>query len=359
MDGLPPAPGPGGIGRTIARPTPPPCTPGRFPQNRAVCRGALMGWFIVDGHEDIATALLTSKERDFGTPAPPGQALSLPDARRGGLGVILATIFAPEGYWARKRPLTAAREQLRLYEELLDRHQELIFRVESRGDLALCRPGGPIGVVHLVEGADPIASPDALPWWVDQGVRVIGLAWNTANRYCGGTNDDLGLTAEGRRLLEAMREQQLVCDVSHLNRRALEEVLLENDGIVVASHSNAHAIQPHRRNLLDEHVRAVAERGGLVGVMLYGPFLCDGTAELDDVVAHVDHLVEVAGSDHVGIGSDLDGGFTTDEVPTGIESVADLPKIGDALLRRGYTPTDVHKILGGNWMRILRESLPA
>jgi len=318
-----------------------------------------MGWFIVDGHEDVAMALLKDPERDFGAPAPAGWGLSLPDARRGEVAVILATIFAPEGYWKGKRSLAAAREQLALYERLLERHEEHLFRVESKGDLELCRPGGPIGLVHLVEGADPITSPDALGWWVDQGVRVVGLAWNTPNRYSGGTHDDRGLTDLGRALLGSMHEHDLICDVSHLNRHAVDDVLIAAEGIVVASHSNAHAVYPCPRNIRDEHVRAVAETGGLVGVMLYGPYLRDGKAGLDDVIAHVDHLVSVAGPGHVGIGSDIDGGFTTEHVAAGIGSVADLGRIGDALLVRGYEEADVRGILGGNWMRILRETLPA
>lgn len=319
-----------------------------------------MGYFVVDGHEDIAMALLASEGRDFGSPAPPGQALSLPDLIRGNLGLVLATVFAPAGFpGVPGTPREIARRQLALYEDLLDRHAEALFRVESRGDLDLCRAGGPIGVIHLVEGADPIRSPDDLPWWADQGVRVVGIAWNTPNRYAGSADGNQGLTAAGRDLLDALAAESMLCDVSHLNRRATDEVLLNASGVVVASHSNAHAVYPHRRNLRDEHIRAIADLGGLVGVVLYGPFLRDGDAALSDVIAHIDHLVEVAGPEHVGLGSDLDGGFGTEMVPNGIETVADLGRIGDLLLKRGYAEQDVEAILGGNWLRILREALPA
>lgn len=318
-----------------------------------------MDWFVVDGHEDVAMTLIADQGRSFGAPAPKDRGLSLPDAQRGQLAVILATIFAPDGYWSGRAAMPAAREQLRLYEDLLEKHAEHLFRVESRGDLELCRAGGPIGMVHLVEGADPIASPDALGWWVDQGVRVVGLAWNTGNQYSGGTNDDRGVSAEGRELLEAMHEHGILCDVSHLNRRAVDDVLLTAKGPVVASHSNADAVHPHRRNLLDEHVRAIADREGIVCVVLYDGFLRDGKSSIDDVVAHIDHFVSVAGPEHVGIGSDIDGGFGTDKVPDGIDTVADLPKIGEALLARGYSEKDARGILGENWMRVLREALPA
>jgi membrane dipeptidase len=318
-----------------------------------------MAWMIVDGHEDIATALLEDAGRDFGRPAPPGCALSLADMKRGGVGIVLATIFATEGYWKGETPTQAAERQMRCYEDLLSKHEEDLFRVESRGDLSLCRPGGPIGMLHLMEGADPVASPRDLSRWVDRGVHVVGLAWNTPNRYSGGTKDDKGVTEEGHRLLDEMRRLKVVPDLSHLNVNAFDGVMSHDEGVVVASHSNAHALRPHRRNLTDDQIRRIAERKGLVGVVLFNPFLGDGEVTLDSVIAHIDHMVALVGADHVGIGSDLDGGFTTAQAPRGIETVADLQRIGESLSRRGYSDRDVEKVLGGNWLRVLRQALPA
>jgi membrane dipeptidase len=317
-----------------------------------------MGWLIVDGHEDIATALLEAKGRDFAAPAPPGQALSLADAKRGGLGIILGTIFATEGYWKGETPAEAAERQMLCYEDLLLRHEEDLFRIESRGDLSLCRAGGPIGLLHLMEGADPIRSPRDLGRWVDRGVRVVGIAWNTPNRYSGGTKDDQGLTRDGQALVHEMRAHRVVPDLSHLNPRAFQEVLAVDNDVVVASHSNAHALQPHRRNLTDEQIKRIAEREGLVGVVLYNPFLGGGEPTLETVVQHIDHMVELVGPDHVGIGSDLDGGFTTKDAPQGIQTVADLKRIGDALAARGYPDASIEAVLGGNWIRVLRWALP-
>jgi membrane dipeptidase len=318
-----------------------------------------MNWMIVDGHEDIATALLEERGRDFSQPAPPGRALSLADMKRGGVGVVLATVFATEGYWKGESPAQAAERQMACYEELLGRHAEDLFRIESRGDLSLCRPGGPIGMLHLMEGADPVAGPRDLARWVERGVRVVGLAWNTPNRYSGGTRDEKGVTEEGRRLLDEMRRLQVVPDMSHLNPNAFAGVLDHHPGVVVASHSNAHAIRPHRRNLTDDQIRRIADRKGLVGVVLFAPFLGEGEVTLDLVISHIDHMVSLVGADAVGIGSDLDGGFTTAQAPRGIETVADLRRIGESLSRRGYADRDIEKILGGNWIRVLRQSLPA
>ena len=317
-----------------------------------------MGWFIVDGHEDIAMALAESQERDFGQPAPKNQALSLPDAKRGELGLIVGTIFAPDGYWPGKTALQAAEAQMRCYEDLLDTHASDLFRVESRGDLALCKAGGPIGLIHLMEGADPIRSPRDVARWMNRGVRVIAPVWNTGNRYCGSRSEGTGLSEAGRTLIAEMRRLQVLPDVSHMTPKAVDELLGLDGGVVVASHSNARALRDHPRNLSDEHIREIAARGGLVGIVLFNPFLGSGGVTLDTVVAHIEHIFDLVGPHHVGIGSDLDGGFGTSDAPDGIENVADLRLIGEALLARGHSTAVAEGVLGGNWMRVLREALP-
>ncbi len=317
-----------------------------------------MSAFIVDGHEDIAMALLEDRQWDFGSPAGNGHGLSLPDAKRGGVGLILATIFATEGYWEDETVASIAERQVKLYSELLEKHSDDLFRVESRGDLALCQAGGPIGILHLMEGADPIRSPRDMKRWAERGVRIVGLAWNTGNRYCGGWDDTRGVTAAGRNLLAEMRRLKVIPDLSHLKPEAFDDVMSFDDGIVVASHSNAHALRGHRRNLTDEQIRAIADRDGLVGIVLYNAFLGEDPVTLETVLAHIQHMVDLVGTDHVGLGSDFDGGFTTAETPEGIDSVADLRRIGDGLEARGYASADVEKILGGNWMRVIRGALP-
>lgn len=321
-------------------------------------RQGRMDWIIVDGHQDIAMALLEDEGWDWGAPAGNGHALSLADAKAGRVVLIFGTIFATAGYWGDATPAESAERQMKLYEDLLARHADDIFRVESRGDLRLCQPGGPIGLIHLMEGADPIRSPRDLKRWARRGVRFVGPAWNTGNRYCGGWDDARGLTADGRRLVAEMRANQVIPDVSHLKPAAFDDVLACDDGIVVASHSNAHALQPHRRNLTDEQIRQVAERDGLVGVVLYNPFLGEGTVTVETVLDHVEHMLDLVGADHVGLGSDLDGGFEPSDAPQGIESVGDLRRIGEGLAARGLDDEAIRKILGRNWMRVLRRALP-
>jgi len=317
-----------------------------------------MRCMIVDGHQDIAMAILEDATWDFAAPASEGHALSLADAKRGGLGLILGTIFAPEGMSDGRTPYQQAQRQAACYDGLLKKHAADLFRVESQGDLKLCQGGGPIGLVHLMEGADPIRSPRDLTRWVERGVRVVGPAWNTGNRYCGGWDDNRRLSADGRRLVEQMRACRVIPDVSHLKPDAFDDVLAVDDGLVVASHSNAYALQPHRRNLADDQIRAIAERDGLVGIVLYNEFLAGEASTMETVLDHIEHMVGLVGADHVGLGSDLDGGFGPDKAPAGIDSVADLRRIGDGLAARGLDAPSVEHILGGNWVRVLQRTLP-
>ncbi len=317
-----------------------------------------MDCMIVDGHQDIAMAMLEDTEWDFAAPASERHALSLADAKRGGLGLILGTIFAPQGYWKDGSPFEGAQRQIECYDALLKRHADDLFRVESKGDLTLCQPGGPIGILHLMEGADPIRSPRDLERWAERGVRVVGIAWNTGNRYCGAWDDARALTAEGRRLVEHMRTARVIPDVSHLKPQAFDDVLSVDDGLVVASHSNAFALQPHRRNLTDDQIRAIAARDGLVGLVLYDEFLAGDASTLDTVLDHAEHMLALVGPDHIGLGSDLDGGFPPDRAPKGIDSVADLRRIGVGLSARGVDDASIAKILGGNWIRVLTRTLP-
>ncbi len=317
-----------------------------------------MSWTIVDGHQDIAMALMDDPTRDFAATPPAGQALSLPGAEQGGLALIAATVFAVHSDKQGRKAAHVARQQLATYDALLEHHGTRLRRVVSQRDLNYIGDRHPLAFLHLMEGADPIDSPDDLAWWVDRGVRIIGLAWNTGNQYCGGVVDRSGLTDMGRDLLRAMRSQHVIPDMSHLTPEAFESVATLDDELVIASHSNAKAICDHRRNLSDEQLKLVADRGGVVGIVLYRPFVTDGEATLDDVVRHVDYMASLIGVNHIGIGSDLDGGFDTKDTPTEIGCVSHLGKIGDALLARGYARDDVAGIMGANWLRVYAHAFP-
>jgi membrane dipeptidase len=137
-------------------------------------------------------------------------------------------------------------------------------------------------------------------------------------------------------------------------------------GPVMASHSNARAIVPSDRQISDEMIRAIAERGGVVGLNLYDEFLMPPQVyktrlcRMDDFLAHVQHMCDLIGdAKHVAIGTDLDGGVGREQIPQEIQTIADLSKIGDALRTRGYSDDDVKNVMGGNWLRFFARALPS
>ena len=338
---------------------------------------------IADAHLDLAWN--STRGRDVTRPAAEQPFLDnetatvgLPDLVRGSVGLICATIFcmpnkpaapAPGGYDDHAGALAQARAQLAVYDDLFARRK--LRRVTTAADLPAAA-GDPPAAVLLMEGADAMtlaaesADADAAAWFA-AGVRMVGLAWGRT-RYSGGTNEPGPLTADGRRLVAKLDAAGMIHDASHLAFESLDEVLDLAAGPICASHSNAVAVigeNLKQRHFEDRHIRAVIARGGVIGTVLYDRFLLPPAelekrrATLADVVRHVDHVCQLAGDcEHVGLGSDLDGGFGRERVPVELQTAADLPRLADALSAAGYADADVAKVMGGNWLNFFRRSLP-
>lgn len=313
-------------------------------------------------------------------PRPEGPAgLTIPSLAEGGVRWCLGTIFVepkpggPLGYAGRDDAagaFRAAMRQLRLYHEWEARG--LIRLVRTRADLALeparrVEPDRePLRVILLMEGADPIQTVDHAAWWFDRGVRVVGLSWVSGTRYAGGDSSrapDTGLTPDGRELVGKLDELGVLLDLSHLHDDAANEALALTRRPALASHSSCRSMQnlPSHRLLSDEHARAIAARGGVIGLPLYSRFLhtVPGRASVARTIDHVERLAELAGGrGHVGLGSDMDGGFGADKMPEGINCPADYPRLADALAARGWSESEVDGFRGANWLRFFAANLP-
>ncbi len=305
--------------------------------------------------------------------------VSLPALKEGHVAVAFGTLFvlpanAPgdlrgQGYTNAEEAHQLAVQQVTYY-RLLE-SDGLIRPIGNLTDLDALTPNeqhdpGPLGLVLLMEGADPIRTPAEVGWWVEQGVRVVGPAW-TATRYSGGTAAPGPLTALGRELLSELETAGMALDVSHMADESFWQAMHGFRGPVIASHSNCRSLVPGDRQLSDDMIRAVADRDGVIGVVTFNRFL-DPTwtlhhgksaLGLDVLIRHIEHICEVAGGvRHVGLGTDLDGGFGREAIPAELDSCVDLPLIGKALLVAGWRVEDVEAILGGNWLRWLAQSLP-
>lgn len=355
---------------------------------------------IVDAHQDIAYNAV-SFNRDYTLPAykkrrlevqtpsakGPGRAmLGLPDALIGRVGVAFATLFVmpaestflagyPQPYYRDARQAyDLASKQVDYYERLADDNEQVqLIKAGTDLDavLATWEPDKPLtarqqGLVMLMEGADPIIEPKQFDEWYERGVRMVGPAWSKT-RYSAGTGEPGTLTPLGFELLETMQDYNAILDLSHLAERAFFQAVDRYEGAMIASHSNPRRFRDSDRNLSDEMIRVLAERDGVMGIVLFNPFLHPQWRSGDSrsyvpfvrILDAIDHVCQVTGSaQHVGIGSDLDGGFGTEAAPQGVDTVMDLWWITTGLRKRGYTEADIEAIAGGNFLRKLREVLP-
>jgi membrane dipeptidase len=322
----------------------------------------------IDGHLDLAYLAQHGVDLLATSAQPDRFGVNLPALAAGGTGLVLGTIFTergssdPWGYPSDDDGAAAERAgrlQLEIYERL--EASGAIRIVRRRADLEGFGDTGPLRVVVLMECADPIRTPDHARWWFDRGVRVVGMAWAHGSRFCGGNAQDGPLTAQGRELVQAFDALGVLHDASHLSRRSFDDLLACTDRRVVASHSNCASITDDLpRHLTDAQIRAIGARGGLCGLNLYGKFLAkDRPATLADAVAHVLRVRELAGDGAIALGSDFDGGFTPLDCPPGAQRPEDLPHLAGALERAGVTGTALDGFRSANWLRVLREALPA
>jgi len=338
---------------------------------------------IVDAHLDLAYNALRGREvtrpaaeqspKDAdGTPS-----VGLPDLRAGHVGLVCATIFCEPakgghaGYTTADQARAQALAQLHWYQSQSRAGMMRLVTSPSQLPASPASAGGsppyetPTNAIILMEGADPFRSPDDVPEWFAAGLRIVGLAWKST-RMAGGTGEPGPLTPEGRDLVQALDAHRIIHDTSHLAEESFWQLLDLSAGPVMASHSNCRAIVPTDRQLSDDMIKALAKRGGVIGINFYDKFLLPPAqhktrrAALADLVAHVKHMCDLIGNpNHVGLGSDMDGGFGAEHIPAEIKTAADLPKIADALTAAGFNATEVDGIMGGNWLRFFRENLPA
>lgn len=357
---------------------------------------------IVDAHQDLAWNMLTfgrdytqaaeeTRQREKGSHAPLHNGdtlLGWPDFQRGQVAVVFASLFAAParhklGDWDTQVYTTFEQAhaiysiQLDAYHRLVDNAPEQFRLIRTRGDLEGVladweQPGGeahPVGLAVLMEGAEGVREPAELEEWWARGVRLIGPAW-AGNRFCGGTREPGPLTAEGYALLEAMAEFGFTLDLSHMDEQAALQALDAYPKAIIASHSNALALLKggdSNRFLSDRALRGLIERDGIVGVVPYNCFLAWGwtpgdgrqAVTLEAVAAQIDYICQMAGdARHAGLGSDFDGGFGLQAAPAKIDTIADLQKLIPILAEKGYTESDIAAILGGNWLSLLRRTLP-
>lgn len=310
------------------------------------------GWFLVDGHADILFRM-EEESLDFYQDTS-GLQESFHHMQQGGVDVQIFALFV-EPNVPPAAMLTRVLQSIDTFLRKLADGDRLAPVCRYSDIEKNCRRHVKSGMLSL-EGGDCIQGDlRILRCLYDLGVRAMGLTWNQGNELADGVGEksDRGLTPLGRKAVREMNRLGMVVDVAHLGEKGFWGVMEESTKPVVASHANAKSIYPHRRNLNDAQIRAIAQSGGLVGVTFVPHFITDGDASIDDLLRHVDHLLIQGGEDAVGIGSDFDG---MERTMTDLRNGSDFPRFLRALEKR-YGEKVTRKIAGENWLRVLRETL--
>ena len=316
--------------------------------------------------------------------------VSLPEMRKGHIGVCMATIIAryvkPHnrlrkwsyahilGWNSQEQAWAQTQGQLAWYKAMEDLGEMIqISDADALKDhVAKWEKGDnanlPIGYILSLEGADSIVNMHYLEKAYLKGLRAIGPAHYGPGVYAFGTDSKGGIGIKGRELLKEMERLNIILDATHLCDESFWETMDQFKGSVWASHNNCRSLVPHNRQFSDEQVKVLIERGAVIGAVfdcwMLTPGWVHGKSQpgeagvfLNTVIDHIDHVCQLAGNAlHSGLGTDLDGGFGKEESPADMDTIADLQKLPGLLSQRGYSATDIDNIMYKNWIRFLNKA---
>jgi len=283
--------------------------------------------------------------------------LDIPRMKEGGIGVQIFAVFIEDIYKPDRSLKRALQLISSLYQEIEQNHLHISL-VYNFNQLKEARRMGKIAAILSIEGGEVLEGElGILGILYTLGVRLLTLTWNQRNQIADGVGESRtggGLTNFGIEVIEQMNKLGMIIDVSHLSEKGFWEVVKKSKAPIIASHSNCYSLCPHPRNLKDDQLRAIAKKGGVIGINFVPNFLTKKRRKvtIQEVINHIDYLVENIGIDYVGLGSDFDG---TKKLPVGLEGAEKYPYITIELLKRGYEEEEIQKILGGNLVRVFKE----
>ena len=351
--------------------------------------------FTIDAHLDLSMNALEwnrdlrqpvaqLRQREAGMTDKPDRAkgtVSLPELRRGNIGLVVATQIAryvapdnplpgwhsPEQAWAQTQGQRAWYNAMEDAGEMVQiRDLDSLEKHLTYWQDGTPNDQKPVGYILSLEGADSLRTLADVETAYNYGLRAIGPAHYGPGRYAQGTDARGGIGPAGIALLQEMERLNMILDATHLCDDSFWEALDYFGGPVWASHNNCRALVNHNRQFSDEQLKELIARDAVIGgpldawMMVPNWVRGKSTPEamnctLSVMIDHLDHICQLAGNArHIGIGSDLDGAFGKEQSPTDLETIADLQKIPDLLRQRGYTEADVVNVMHGNWLRFLR-----
>lgn len=355
-----------------------------------------LSWNALSFDRDLTEPIeqINAREHDMtDSPARGNATVCLPEMQRGKVAVCLGTLLArarPEirpseghprislDYRSPSAAYGIAQGQLAYY-RLLEQNGHLAM-LETASELqahwqqwvaadettSAARP--PLGLILAMEGADSIVAPEQAEAWFQQGLRAVNLVHYGHNQYAVGTGESGPLTPAGIALLQEFERLGIILDATHLSDPSFFQTLDVYHGPVIASHQNCRALVPGERQFSDGQLRLLIERDAVIGAAFDNWMIAPGwkmgqtsraEATLERIADHTDHICQLAGNHrHVAIGSDLDGGFGTEQSPAEVETIADIQKFAGIFQQRGYPTEAIDDIFHGNWLRFFVKHLP-
>ena len=345
-----------------------------------------MAWNALEWNRDLMkpVAEIREFEKHFDGLVPGDCTVSWADLRRGRVGIMIVTVLArlhrkqPEltFYQSREADYASCQGQMAYYRAMVHRGElrQLLDLPALHDHVAAWekdtspegKNGLPLGFILSMEGSQPILYPEQIHEWYEGGLRLLGPAHYGENPYCFGTGSEGGLKKDGPALLKEMDKAGMLLDATHLSDQSFWEALEVFEGPVLASHHNCRSLVPGDRQLNDDQIKALIERGAVIGAAFDNWMIKPGwvrgvtdpkTVSMEDIADHTDHICQLAGNaKHCGLGTDLDGGFGKEQTPRDLETIADLGKFGEILKRRGYSQEDVEGILYQNFVAFFRRA---
>lgn len=337
----------------------------------------------MEWNRDLRQSLLSINERESGMNDKPDRGkvtVSLPELRKGNIGLVVATQIAryvapsnPLPGWASPQQAWAQTQAQLAWYKAMEEEGEMVMIKDCSSlekHTAFWMNGEPndkkpIGYILSLEGADSLITVQHVERAYNYGLRAIGPAHYGEGRYANGTDARGKLNKQGKELLKEMENLNMILDATHLCDDAFWDALNLFKGHVWSSHHNCRALVNHNRQASDEMIKALLERNAVIGVALDAwmlvPHWVRGVStpqqmncNLNTVADHIDHICNVAGNAlHVAIGSDLDGAFGREQCPADLETIADLQKLTPLLQQRGYSDKDIENIMYRNWLTFL------
>lgn len=308
---------------------------------------------VIDGHMDTPLRIADDGV-DLGERGTAGHA-DLVRIREGGVDAIFMAAWVDPGIPPGRR-LARAERLVAAIRATADAHPDRAQYATTADDIRSAAAAGRIALLAGVENAQALDDDlDGVGRLEALGVRYLTLTWMNSNAFAdaaGGERLHGGLSALGRRLVDELDRAGILVDLAHASPETFSDVLQRSARPPIVSHSATEARGRHPRNLSDEQLRGLAEKGGLAGINFFPRYLVPGasTCEWTVILDHVERAVQVAGPRHVALGSDLDG---IPSLPEGFRGAEDFPLVAAGMERRGFRDDDLAAILGGNWLRVL------